>query len=1154
MAKKHHRLLCCFILLALSAPIFGQGERATITGTITDSTKATIPDAHVVLRNVATNVNTRTTTNAAGLYFITSIPPGTYELTVEKSGFRSARVQNLPLTTGLSATQDIVLEVGTVQQALEISAAAVQIESQSSDMNTVVTTRPVAELPILGRDPLSFAALAPGVIPTQGQQGNAGVIGRVTTAQIGGGLAQQNGVLIDGAESRGTTESGNAYSVPVEAVSEFKLETASFNAQYGRAAGGVAILSTKSGTDTIHATLYEYLRNNHLNANSWQNNRNRIPIALFQRNVFGGNLGGPVVIPKLYNGKDKTFFFFNFEGTRQASPDQVLDTVPTSAQRLGDFSQTFDRNGRLDVIYDPLTTRLDPNTGRYVRDAFPGNMIPVNRINNISANVVNLYPLPNRAGNTPQQVQNYLATGKTITNTNNYLARIDHNFSEKHRIFGRVGYAPYTNFSSISSPAFAERSINSNPGTSALIALTSTFTPNLLGEFRLSYTRLQFNSFPVSQNYDLASLGFSGDFLKNVTYKQFPAINVQTYNSGSGLSVTGSSPNDFGQLGGPTRTLNPQDNWQLQYQLNWIKSRHNIRFGTDLQLIRLNAYNSQYSAGQFNFDRTYTQGPDPQSTTLNGGNGLASLLLGIPVAGTITITNPLFLYQKYYSLFFQDDYRITNRLTLNLGVRWEYQTPYAEKFGQIGYVDYDATEPTTGLKGKFTSIKPGGYQENPQYYKFSPRMGLAWTPFNKTVIRAGAGIFFTTFVGVNAAATDFGNGGFISNFLFLGQPNALPNTPPVGGSWSNPFAGGIQVPTRGSDFVGQAIRGDQLNRPQPYLSDWTFSIQHEITPTLLAEVGYVGSKFTHLFWNRQHNQNDPAELSYGPDLLKLVPNPFFGKITTGALSTPTVQLRQLLRPYPQYLDVLIFRDPYGDMNYESMTARVVKQYSHGLLFQLAYTLSKTIANTAQSNTWVVGPSNALYNADYNRSLEANDVPQRLVLSYIYDFPVGHGKKFLNHGIAATALGGWEFSGISVFQAGRPILIIGPDQTNLYNFTGTSGRSDRLHSPVLTSGQTDNHWFDTTAFAAAAPFTVPTDSLSQPNLRSQRRINTDFSFIKNTRFKEKYNVQFRAEFYNIFNHPALTPPVTDVTNAQFGQVISSIGGSERNVQFGLRFLF
>jgi hypothetical protein len=1144
----------CVAFLGLTAAAFGQGELATVTGTVTDSTKSTVPAANVVLRNVATNVTTRTTTNSAGLYFITSVPPGTYELRVEKSGFRPSRVDSIPLTTGLVATQDVALEVGTVQQALEVSAAAVQIEAQSSDMNTVVTTRPIAELPILGRDPLAFAALAPGVIPTQGQQSNAGIIGRVTTAQIGGGLAQQNGVLIDGAESRGTTESGNAYSVPVEAVSEFKLETASFNAEYGRVAGGVAILATKSGTDTLHATAWEFLRNNHLNANSWQNDRNGIPISLFQRNVFGANIGGPVMIPRVYHGKDKTFFFFNYEGTRQASPDQILDTVPSAAQRAGDFSQTYDRTGRTDIIYDPLTTRAAP-TGGTVRDPFPGNVVPAARLNTISANVVKYYPLPNRTGNTAQQVQNYLATGKAITNTNNYLARIDHNFSEKERIFGRVGYAPYTGFSSITNLAFGERSINSNPATTALIGVTSVFTPNFLGEFRISYTRLQFNTFPVSQNFDLAALGFAGNFLSNVTYKQFPAINVQTYNSGSGLSVTQASPNDFGALGGPTRTLNPQDTWQLQYQLNWIKSRHNIRFGTDLQLIRLNAYNSQYSAGQFNFDRTYTQGPDPNTTTLNGGNGLASLLLGVPIAGTITITSPLFLYQKYYSLFVQDDYRVTNNLTLNMGLRWEYQTPYAEKFGQIGYFDFNAEEPATGVKGVFKEIKPGGYQENPQYWNFSPRMGLAWTPFSKTVVRAGAGIFFTTFVGVNAAATDFGNGGFISNLLFLGPANPLgSNTPPIGGSWDNPFAAGISTPSHTSDFVGQAVRADQLDRAKPYLSDWTLSIQREITPTLLAEVGYVGSKFTHLYWNRQHDQNPPSNESYGAQLLQPVANPFYGKITTGALSTPTVQLRQLLRPFPQYQDVLIFRDPYGDMDYESMTARVVQQYSHGVLFQLAYTLSKTIANTAQSNTWVVGPSNALYDANYNRGLEANDVPQRLVLSYIYDFPVGHGKKYLNRGPAATILGGWEFSGISVFQSGRPILITGPDTTSLYDFSATNGRANRLSNPVLSSGQTDNHWFNTAAFGPAAPFTIGTDSLTQPNLRGPRRVNSDFSLIKNSRFREKYNVQFRAEFYNIFNHPALAAPVTDVTNAQFGQIISSIGGSERNVQFGLRFLF
>ena len=1142
---------------ALAYVAFAQSEQTSITGTVTDSSKAIVPDAGVTIRNVATNVTTKTATNSAGLYFIPSLPPGTYELTIEKLGFRLARVENIPLTTGLAATQDIILMVGTLSQAVQVSATAVQLEAQSADMNAVVTSRSVAELPILGRDPLSFAALVPGVIPTQGQQSNAGVIGRVTTAQIGGGLAQQNGVLIDGAESRGTTESGNAYSVPVTAVSEFKLETASYDAEYGRSAGGVAILSTKSGTNDLHGMAYEFLRNDHLNANSWQNNRNSINKTLFQRNVFGGNIGGPVVIPRLYNGRNKTFFFFNFEGQRQASPDQVLDTVPTAQQRAGDFSQTFDRTGRLDVIYDPLTTRADPNRpGRYIRDAFPNNIIPADRINNISANVAKLYPLPNRVGNTAQQVNNFLQTGKAVTNTDNYLVRIDHTFNERERIFGRAGYVPNTSYSTLNNVAFAARSVSSNPATSALIGFTSSFTPNLLGEARLSYTRLQFNSFPVSQGFDLTTLGFSPSFANNVLYKQFPAINIQTYNAGSGLSVTQASPNDFGQLGGPTRTLNPQDTWQAQYSLTWIKTRHNIRFGTDLQLIKLNAYNSQYSAGQFNFDRTYTQGADPTSTTLNGGNGLASLLLGVPVAGTLTITRPLFLYQKYYGLYVQDDYRVTNRLTLNLGLRYEYTTPYAEKFGQIGYFDWDAIQPTTGQKGQFKLVKPGGYQENPNYLNFSPRIGLAWKASDKTVVRAGAGIFYATYVGVNAAATDFGNGGFVSNFLYLGPSNPLPNTPPVGGSWNNPFAAGIQQPSRDTDFVGQAVRADQLNRPSPYLSDWTFSIQREITPTLLAEIGYVGSKMTHLYWNRQHNQNPDTQISLGPQLTQLVPNPFFGKITTGALSAATVQRRQLLRPYPQYQDVLIFRDPYGDMSYESMTLRVQKQLSHGLQMSLGYTLSKTIANTAQSNTWVVGPSDAMSNANYNRSVEANDVPQRLVLGYLYDLPFGPRQPFLNHGIAATVLGGWEFSGISVFQSGRPILITAPDQTNLYNFSSTNGRANRLHDAALPEGQTNNRWFDTTAFAAAPAYTIPTDSLTQPNVRGPRRINFDWSLIKNNKFKERYNVQFRAEFYNIFNHSALlaTGPTTDVTNAQFGQIVQSAAGSERNIQFAVQFIF
>ncbi|MDQ2777277.1 MAG: carboxypeptidase regulatory-like domain-containing protein [Acidobacteriota bacterium] len=1146
------------VAFSLATSSFSQGELTTITGTVTDTSKAVISDADVTIRATATHRETRATTNPAGLYYITSLPPDTYELTVEKKGFRVSHVANIPLTVGLTATIDVSLEIGTVNQSVDVTATPVQLEAQTSAMESTITTRAIEELPNVSRNPLSYAALVPGVIPTTGQQaiGNQ-VIGSATTAQIGGGLAQQNEILIDGAESRGTTESGLSYSIPLEAVAEFRVDTSTYSAEFGRALGGVAEMATKAGTDQFHGTGWEFFQNDVLNANSWQNNRNSISKALYQQNQFGGNIGGPII-------RNKTFFFFNYEGTRQGSPDQVLGTVPTDLEKAANFSHTFDAKGDQDIIYDPNTTRPDPNNpGHYLRDPFQNDTIPAARLNQISTNVLKYYPEPNRPGQTAADINNFLQTGKSVTNKDNYLVRMDHYLNQRTRIFGRFGYTPYTNFSTLpGSPAnsnapgyvYGARSINSDPATAAMIAVTSTFTPNLLGEARLSYTRLQYNTFPVSAGFNVGSLGFPASVTNNVLYNQFPAISVQTYATGGGLAVTGAPSNDFDPLGGATRTLNPQDTWQAQYHLTVVKTRHSIKFGTDDALFRLNAYNSQYSAGQYIFDRTYTQGPNPSNTTLNGGNGLASLLLGVPVSGTLTITHPLFLYQKSYALYVQDDYRVTNHLTLNLGLRWEYTTPYAENFGQIGDFNPTAIDPVTGLPGVFQPIKPGGYQENPQYKHFEPRVWFAWQLNNKTVIRAAGAIMYANYVGVNDAATDFGNGGFLSNLLSLGAPNSLPNTPPVGGSWNNPFAGGIIQPNRSTSFVGQAVRADELVRPTPYMTDWNFNIQRALTPTLLLEVGYVGSKVTHLYWNRQDDANNPTELSLGSKLLASVPNPFYGKIKSGALSFPTIQERQLLLPFPQYQAVLIFRQPYGDMEYESATIRLQKQMSHGLLFTAAYTKSKTIDDTAQSNTWIVGPSDSLYDPRYNRSIDANDVPQRFVASYIYDLPFGKGKQFLQNGVAAAVLGNWEFSGITVLQKGTPLLITAPDQTNLINFISTAGRADRIGNCALSSGQSDNHWFNTAAFITAPAYTLPTDSLSQPNCRGPGIVSFNLSLIKNIQIMERYKMQFRFETYNTFNHPVLSASgnTTIVNSPQFGQIVN--GGAPRNVQLGLRILF
>ncbi|MEO8132101.1 MAG: hypothetical protein ABI822_33705, partial [Bryobacteraceae bacterium] len=425
------------------------------------------------------------------------------------------------------------MEVGSIADSVQVEASAVQLETQTSGLSGTVETRRVVELPLLGRNPLQLASLAPGVIPTSAQGGNgAGAIGSATNARISGGLAMQNAVLMDGGESRGFTSGGQAYSVPLESVAEFKVETASYSSEFGHSGGGVVNVATKSGTNEFHGVLYEFLRNDHLNANSWTNNRNRVPKGLFIRNEYGAAVGGRII-------RDRTFFFANYEAVRQGTPDQFLATVPTAEQKAGDFSKTFDNQGRLINIYDYLTTRPDPaNPGKYVRDVFPGNRIPDTRIHPISKNVLAYWPAPNRPGEGAANQRNYFLAGKNVNPVDIWFARIDHQISAKHRLFGRTGGSQNDSFSTLAEKAFPAKTINSNPARTALISVTSTFTPNLLGELRFSYTRLQFNSYPVSEGFDMASLGFSSNVTSNVLYKQFPQITVQQYNSGSGLVVS----------------------------------------------------------------------------------------------------------------------------------------------------------------------------------------------------------------------------------------------------------------------------------------------------------------------------------------------------------------------------------------------------------------------------------------------------------------------------------------------------------------------------------------------------------------------------------------------------------------------------------------
>lgn len=424
------------------------------------------------------------------------------------------------------------------------------------------------------------------------------------------------------------------------------------------------------------------------------------------------------------------------------------------------------------------------------------------------------------------------------------------------------------------------------------------------------------------------------------------------------------------------------------------------------------------------------------------------------------------------------------------------------------------------------------------------------------MFRISAGYFYAASDTINAGVSDWGNGLFTLFEGSLGAPSPFPNTPSPGGSWSNPFAAGLGAPNRESTFAGQNVRAYNRYHPLPSIGNWTFNIQHMIAPSIVAQIGYVGNKISHVAQNRFYNPNHPDQLALGPALLEQVPNPFYGKITSGNLSFPTVQRRQLLRPYPHYLQVLIPRYGYGDANYHSLQMQIDKRYSHGLTFSAAFTISKSMTNVFESDATEAFPHNALYNAEYNKTIEPNDIPRRLVLSYLYELPVGRGKGFLGRGIAGSIIGNWQISGITVFQSGTPLRIVGADTTNLYDFSLSSGRGNRLKHPVLPSDQrTTERYFDTTAFENAPAFTIPTDSLTQPRLRNYGRRNWDVGIMRNQAIGERFNVQLRGDITNFFNTPALslgTGSSVTIGTPQFGRVLT--GGSPRNVQLALRLTF
>ncbi len=1139
----------------------GFGQTAQLTGTVTDQSSAVVAGTKVTATNIDTSVARSTVANQTGNYLITALLPGSYRVTTEAPGFKQISREPIRLEVDQVARLDFNLEVGETRETVSVEAGAVLLDAATSTIGTTVESRQISELPLNGRNPIDLLALSAGIRIQAGfggrsvQAGTPG--GGYQGYSFNGGIAGSNATLVEGLALDMAQMNAPSFVPPADATQEFRAQTNKFSAEYGRTTGAVISMSIKSGTNNFRGSLYEYFRNRDLNANNFFQNRVGNPRAPFNQNEFGGTFGGPI-------RRDQTFFFVNVDEYRQVIGAPAITTVPTALQQSGNFSQTFTAAGALVAVADPLTTTLQPN-GTYMRQVFPGNVIPPNRISRVAGNVVKVFPLPTLTGQALTNVNNYSTRAGSRVNEHQVITKLDHNLNARWKIFGTYArdWLDQGNDDPFGYEPKLTRAVT-NARNHTTLSATAVFNPSLIGEFRTGFARLYFQSFPEALGFDVTTLGFPRAFADNAQIKSFPAFAI------AGLAGIGGSASAGQSFGG-------MNSWGQRASLTWVKRNHTLKFGGDYRVQQMNQFLANSLLPIFNFTNQMTA-INPLSLNAASGVPLASFLLGDVASASAAKSQPLANQRKYLSVFAQDDWKITRKLTLNIGMDYSLELPITERYNRKMWLDPSAQLPisqTVGLPllGGFRFADSKTRSPFDLYKRqFGPRVGLAYQLFPRMVIRSGFGLFW-----IPAALTEVTGD--------TRAPAWAINTPMVtsldGGltpynTLDNPYPGGLLEPpgnTLGlNTLIGQDAAANLRRYRSGYMQQWNFSIQQELARETVLEVSYAGSAGVGLpaGFAAQQNQLPDQYLSLGTGLNAQVPNPFFGVVQSGALALRTVTRSQLLRPYPQFTTLFDEGNPVGHSNYHALQVQY-KQRFGGALVTVAYTASKAIGNTEARLDTGGNSTNAgflnIYNRGLNRSLSAYDVPQRLAVSYSWEVPFGKGRRLLNGlGALNRVVAGWQVNGIYSAQSGRPLSIA--TNTNLTgNFTqitdvyGTfvsnavpnnNGTSARLEgNPVDRL----NRWFDVGTFSQPPAFTYGNTARTLPDARSHLLNNLDFSLFKNNQFGkgERFNLQFRAEFFNVFNHVQFGVPATLFGNATFG-VVSSQGNNPRQVQLALKLQF
>ena len=1126
-------LLAVIVLTQQAGFAYAQVEQGAITGRVFDEGGGVVPGASVTVIETGTGVVRETLTNAAGQYTVPYLPVGTYDVTSALAGFSSARVTAVTIRVGLTATVDLSLKAGPVQTEITVAANAVQLELQSPALGNVVSGRQMIELPLVGRNPYSLVTLAPGVV----DRGNTG-----TGPLVNGARSNSTSVLLDGAEQRNSTTNDLNYSPPLESVQEFRVVTNGLSAEFGRTGGGVITAATRAGTNAFHGSAYGYLRNDKFNANSWTNNRNNLARGKEDIKQYGFTLGGPV-------RKDHTFFFINVEHSKSLNPDNLIRTVPTLLQRSGDFSQTRTSSGQLITIYDPLTTRPNP-AGGFMRDPFPGNVIPADRIDAVAKAILEHYPQPTNGNATQNFVRERTRTSTALP----VVVRVDHN-AGRHRLFGSFRQSNGEDDSPTVSVAFPDPGTNGEAGTrandrlSSVLSDTIVFGSNLVAEIRLGYTRNHFTTTPATLGLDFTTLGIGSadSALKaHSALAMFPRIEV-----GSGIDSLGM--NRAGLID------DLEDTREVQAHVTWLKRAHTIKGGLQGARLGFDVFRPEYPSGQYVFGTGFTQGPNPATASTTAGFGFATFLLGAPTGGQITGDPRFHASQTYFAPYLQDDWKITNDFTVNLGVRYEYQSPWIEKDDQLTFFDANATDPLTGRKGLIRLVGRDGVtreQTDPDRNNIAPRLGFAWHFAKPMVLRGGYGIvYYPGSGGVGSAPSDLGGGGFLTstavNLVGSGTPPAAPNTPPPGASLRSPFNSGYFEPP--ATVVGGTVTTAFRDLQTPYAHMWNVGLQRELPGQMIGEVAYVGTRHEHIWVNILRNAIPSDALSQGSALDALVPNPFFGIIRTGdaLLTAANTRASQLLKPYPQYVGVTRFRDSVGDSWYHGVTLRLERRTTKGLTYQAAYTLSReedTVPERFGGRGSVVIDPNDL---SKSRSVAEDDRTHVVSTYFIWELPIGPGQRWANSGWVAHALGGWRLGGIGTFASGRPLVISGVTASNGVS-TGLAAHANLVGDPAMPAGaQTLDRWFNAGAFAQPTPFTFGTGIRTYPDVRGPK-INRLDLLVSRLQKVGTSTLEFRVEAQNVLNTPQFGEPVGGLTDANFGRIIT--GGGERRLQLGVRLGF